>query len=106
MNLKADADIGNRIQHAVALGLGQLPLWLRWWVRAHLIPPRPVVLCTNPDCATRARFWLVTDHIGLDDAPFRIVFDGSEFGLEITLEDGVAYLVHRVASFAEAVRCL
>jgi hypothetical protein len=106
MNLHVGQDIDERIQQEVAEGLSELPIWLRWWVRAHLIPPRPVVLCTDPDCAARATFWLVTDHVGLDDAAFRIVFDGSGFGLELTLEDGVAYLVHRAARLAEAVDCL
>jgi hypothetical protein len=106
MNVRADAGISDRIQRAVTEGLNQLPLWLRWWVRAHLVEPRAIMLCTDADTGTCAAFWQITDHVGLDDAPFRIVYDGSVFGLEMRLEDGVSYLVHRAASFAEAVECM
>jgi hypothetical protein len=108
MNLQADASssVSLQIQRAITAALNELPLGMRWWVRAHLIEPRSVELCTSADTGTHATFWLVTDHVGLDDAPFRIVFGGSAFGLEITLEDGVSYLVHRSASFAEAVASL
>jgi hypothetical protein len=109
MTLQAQASaspVSGQVHREVTAALNELPLWLRWWVRAHLVEPRPVELCTNPDTGAHGTFWLVTDHVGLDDAPFRIVFDGTGFGLEMTLEDGVAYLVHRAASFAEAVECM
>jgi hypothetical protein len=106
MNLEEHACVTARIQQDVADGLEHSPLWLRWWVRAHLVEPRPIVLCTNPATGTRGTVWLVTDDAGLDDSPLRIVFDGSQFGLEVRLEDGVSYLVHRAASFNEAVECL
>lgn len=107
MNLQADAcGVARQIQLAVSTGLDELCLGMRCWVRAHLVAPRSIVLCTNPDTGEQATFWLVTDHVGIDDAVFRIVFDGTEFGLEITLEDGVSYFVHRSASFAAAVQSM
>jgi hypothetical protein len=106
MILQTDTSINARVQQAVRDASKELPPSLRVWVWAHLVEPTQVVLCTNRDTGTQAPFWLVTDHVGLDDAPFRIVFDGRQFGLELTLEDGVAYLIHRAASLAQAVECL
>ncbi len=108
MNLQADASaaVSLQIQRAVDTSLNELSVCLRWWVRAHLIAPRSIVLCTHGNSGTHEVFWLVTDHVGLDDAPLRVVFDGSAFGLEMTLEDGVSYLVHRAASFAEAAQSI
>jgi hypothetical protein len=104
-NLPLDA-VRSRIAAAVRAELNTLPVWLRTWVRMHLVVPRPITLCTDPDTAARAHFWLVTDHVGLDDSPMRIVWDEQGFGLETTLEDGVAYLACRTASFADAVGAL
>ena len=108
MHLHADVSDLTRcqIQRAVTAALTQLPLGLRYWVRAHLVEPRSIILCTSPDTWTHATFWLVTDDVGFDDTPMRIVFDGTAFGLAMTLEDGVSYFVHRSASFAEAVESM
>jgi hypothetical protein len=108
MATQADASdsVISRIQRTVIAALDDLPIGMRWWVRAHLIEPRFVVLCTDPDVGTCAGFWLVTDHMGIEDAPFRVVSDGTVFGLEITLDDGVSYLVHRSASFADAIEAM
>jgi hypothetical protein len=106
MSVHTEEGIAERIRAEVNGALNDLPLWLRWWVRAHLIDPRPIYLCTNAETGAHGSFWLVTDHVGMDDAPFRVVYDSGGFGLEMMLEDGLSYLVHRASSFAEAVECM
>ena len=106
MSHEIDAIARVRFLRAVNEALPQLTLSLRVWLEVHLIVPRAHELCTNRDHGTRETVWLITDHTGAGDAPFRIVFDGLAFGLEITLEDGVSYLVHRSPSLVDAVECL
>ena len=108
MNQHAEvsANVNLRIKWAVTAAIDEVPREMRWWLRAHLVEPRAVVLCTSSDTGTREAFWLVTDHVGLDDAPCRIVFDGIAFGLEMTFDDGVSYLVHRFGSLTEAVQSI
>jgi hypothetical protein len=106
MILQTNTSIDARVRQAVREASNKLAPSLRCWVKAHLVEPRPIELCTNQGTGTHAAFWLVTDHVGIDDAPLRIVFDGNQFGLEMTLEDGVSHLIHRASSFAEAVQCM
>jgi hypothetical protein len=90
----------------VAKGMRTLPCGLRDWVEAHLVVPRPIVLSRDPDGQREETFWLVTDHVGVDDAPCRIVFNREElaFGLAMTLENGRECFIGQVASFADAVQ--
>jgi hypothetical protein len=98
--------VRTRIRDAIDQDLTGLQPWLRAWVSAHLIDPHPVTLVTDPDTGAHARFWLVTDHVGLDDSAMRVVWDEAGFGLETTLDDGVSYLARRARSFADAVTSL
>jgi hypothetical protein len=81
---------------------------LRSWVDAHLIAPRQVRLVLDAHETSFKDVWLVTDHIGVDDSSYRIVYDheADAFGLECTLDSGVEWYMGNCGSFAEAVENL
>jgi hypothetical protein len=94
------------IDDEISRDLERLPPALARWVHSHLVAPSPIVLSTDPDGRIMRTFWLVTDHIGSDDAPCRVVFDGVAFGLAITVDSGVEWYVGPIGSFAKAVQNL
>ena len=86
--------------------LPTLPDNLRSWAERHLIAPREVTVWRDPERTTAATVWLLTDHVGHEDASARVVFDPAmqAFGLEMTLEDGTEwYMGAREGGFADAV---
>ena len=78
---------------------------LRSWARNHLIQPRRVRLSIDPEGNSLKPFWLVTDHVGIDDSAYRIAYDESErvFGLELTLDTGVEWYCGPHGTFFETV---
>jgi hypothetical protein len=96
--------VADLIAEAVAKEMPSLPSCLRYWVQAHLVTPRPILLSRDSEGHSTASYWLVTDHVGIDDAPCRVVFDGDAFGLAMTLENGTECFMGRAASFADAVQ--
>jgi hypothetical protein len=95
-----------QVEQLMARSIEGLPFCQRWWLRAHLIDPRPIMLRIDPATISYLPSWLVTDHIGLDDAPFRVVCDGSSFGLELALDDGDSYAARLSLTLEEAVSSL
>ena len=94
--------IGAKITEAAPL----LAPHLRSWVDEHLIAPRQVRLALDADGTSFKDVWLVTDHIGVNDSSYRIVYDheADAFGLECTLDSGVEWYMGNYGSFAEAVQ--
>ena len=84
---------------------GQLDPSTREWLRAHLIPPRPIALSRKTDGKMTEEFWLVTDHNGRQDASFRIVFDDAmrRYGIECTILNNISLFAGYRASLIDAV---
>ena len=84
---------------------GQLDASTRDWLRAHLIPPRPIELARKTSGENTEQFWLITDHNGRDDASFRIVFDEStrKYGIECTILNNISLFAGFRASLVDAV---
>ncbi|SRR6266566_3719370 len=76
--------IPESIKMKVAEGLAVMAPHLQEWLRTHLIEPRPVRISAGPNGNSMKDLWLVTDHVGEEDASCRIVYDegNQEFGLE------------------------
>lgn len=94
------------IRARVAADLPRLGRSLRAWAEAHLIPPRLVELAGDPDGKTRVLVWLVTDHVGREDANYRVVYDpdAAAFGLEMTLSSGMQwYMGPHEGGFADVI---
>jgi hypothetical protein len=84
---------------------GSLPPSIRDWLRAHLIPPKPIALARKTDGKDSEQFWLITDHNGRDDASFRIVFDDASqrYGIECTILNDISLFAGFRASLVDAV---
>lgn len=80
MSHEIDAIARVHFLRAVNEALPQLSATLRAWLEVHMVVPRAHEVCTNRDHGTRETVWLVTDHTGVGDQLFRIVFDGLAFG--------------------------
>lgn len=82
---RAERAMTKRIAAKVGSSMPELDPHLHAWARAHLVEPRRIELFMQ-DRGTRL-FWLVTDHVGSDDANCRVVYDPhlDRFGLEFTL---------------------
>ena len=81
----------------------------RAWLDKHLITPREITLWLQDDRQAQKNLWLVTDHTGVNDSPYRIVFDepNNMFGLEMTSDDGTEfYLGPHALEFSEVVDLL
>ena len=83
----------------------QLDVRTRDWLRAHLVPPRPIELARKTDGESTEAFWLITDHIGREDASFRIVFDDvmRRYGIECTILNNICLFAGFRASLVDAV---
>jgi len=94
-------EIGARINE----GAPSLAPHLRSWVAAHLIVPRQVRFALDPNGTAFKDLWLVTDHNGVNDSSYRIVYDQEtdEFGLECTMDSGIEWYMGNYGSFAETV---
>jgi hypothetical protein len=94
-----------RIRAKISESVVLLAPHLRSWAEAHLIAPRQVRLSLDPDGTSSKDLWLVTDHVGTNDASYRVVYDDETdgFGLECTLETGVEWYMGDYGSFAETV---
>jgi len=95
-----------QIRGRITEGSPSLEPHLRSWVDAHLIEPRLVRLALDVDGTSFKDLWLVTDHIGVNDSSYRIVYDldADAFGLECTLDSGIEWYMGNYGSFAEAVQ--
>ena len=84
---------------------GQMDVSTRDWLRAHLIPPRPIELARKTGGENTEQFWLITDHNGRQDANFRIVFDDvmRRYGIECTILNNISLFAGFRASLVEAV---
>lgn len=83
----------------------QLDVQTRDWLRAHLVPPRPIELARKTDGESTETFWLITDHTGREDASFRIVFDDvmRRYGIECTILNNICLFAGFRASLVDAV---
>lgn len=84
---------------------GALSPGTREWLRAHLVPPRPIDLARKTSGESTEQFWLITDHNGRDNASFRIVFDDVEkrYGIECTILNDICLFAGYRASLVDAV---
>jgi hypothetical protein len=75
--------------------LDALPETTRAWFAAHRISPRVASLARNSDGTDLINVWLITDHTGDNDSPYRVYFDESKnrFGRECLLDTGVPLLL-------------
>jgi hypothetical protein len=94
-----------QISDSVNSAMPKLASHLKDWVQAHLTMPRRITLATDHDGLECAEFWLVTDHIGVNDSSYRIVCDDSMgmFGIECTLESGAHWMMGISGDFVKAV---
>ena len=97
-----------RIAAHVAATLQRVDGVLRAWVDAHLIEPRQIESLVDRDLAATKRVWLVTGHIGIEDASYRVVYDEGmdTYGLETTLADGRSWYMGPYGTFVEAVEAM
>src|SRR5262245_13545378 len=75
--------------------LNHLEAHLRAWFEAHRVPVREITCLDHPDKESVTTLWLVTDHTGIKDAGYRVVYDPTRewFGLETTLQDGRSWYI-------------
>ena len=92
----------------VAEGLAVMAPRLKKWFRTHLVEPRLVRISADPNGNSPKDLWLVTDHVGEEDASCRIVYDeGNQvFGLETTLDSGVEWYMGSYGSFSKTVESM
>lgn len=94
-----------KLKSAIQLDLTKLAPHLKAWAESHLTTLRAVDLFTSPEGPESLEFILVTDHTGLKDANYRIVFNPrtNQFGLETTIEGGRCWFLGDYGSFSETV---
>lgn len=97
--------IHEQVHRLVNATIASLPEHLAAWALAHLITPRPVQLASDPEGHDEATYWLVTDHSGIEDSSYRVVYDAElgEFGLECTWEGGTGWFMGIYGSFADSI---
>jgi hypothetical protein len=63
----------------------------RHWFASHRVEPKPISIAETSEGTARAEFWLLTDHTGVDDSSFRIIYDEARkrFGRECVLENDI-----------------
>jgi hypothetical protein len=93
------------INMSIAEGLAVLAPHLQDWLRAHLVPPRPIQVSVDLEGNSFKDLWLITDHTGKQDSSYRIVYDENNqmFGLESTLDTGIEWYMGSYGSFSETV---
>ena len=96
----------DRIRAKISEGIALLAPHLRSWADEHLIAPRQVRLALDANGTSFRDLWLVTNHVGINDSSYRVVYDDDTdaFGLECTLDSGVEWYMGNYGSFAEAVQ--
>jgi hypothetical protein len=101
----SEQEIIQRIKKLVEEDLPNLPPHIREWTIEHLVKPRQVDLSLESNGEGIIKLWLVTDHVGKNDASCRVVFDNEKgwFGLEMTLVNGVNWFMGFYGDFTEAV---
>jgi hypothetical protein len=102
-------ELAAHIQALVAAELATLEPNLQSWAREHIIAPRLERLAADPEGRASVPVWLVTDHTGVRDSSYRVVYDParSAFGLECTLQSGVRwYMGPYQGGFADVVRAM
>ncbi|WP_115717620.1 hypothetical protein [Gallaecimonas mangrovi] len=72
---------------------------------AHRIKPRRVMLSTKNDGSDWVECYLVTDHNGVNDSPFRIGYDPSykQFIREVLIENDVSLYLGRYPDLESAL---
>ena len=100
--------VRERIERLVEQGLGELTPHLRAWAESHLITPKRVRLFDSIESPETFPCWLVTDHKGVNDSSYRVVYDENrnQFGFEVKLADGRELFMGWIGSFAETVENL
>ena len=95
-----------RIRENISDGVAMLAPHVRSWVDEHLIAPRQTRFALDANGTSFKDLWLVTDHVGVHDSSYRIVYDDETdaFGLECTLDSGVEWYMGNYGSFAETVQ--
>ena len=88
--------------------LSKLPPHLRDWGKAHSTNPRRITFYTNLETGEMDSGWLVTDHTGIQDSSYRIIYDEAfdMFGLITELQDGRVYCLGLYGGFAETVESM
>ena len=63
---------------------------------------------SDPDGADSLRVWLVTDHVGDQDASSRVAYDPARkvFGLVMDLQNGVVWYMGPCESLCDAVESI
>ncbi|MBI1925690.1 hypothetical protein HYR99_15725 [Candidatus Poribacteria bacterium] len=85
-----------------------MPRHLRDWGKAHLIAPRRITFYPNLETSDMDSCWLVTDHTGVQDAGYRVIYDEAldMFGLITELHDGRVYCLGFYGGFAETIESM
>ncbi len=98
-------EVKRLIVKRVKKDLSKLPPHLRDWGKAHVINPRRITFCTNLETGETDSGWLVTDHIGVQDSGYRVIYDEAldMFGLITELQDGRVYGLGFYGDFAETI---
>lgn len=60
---------------------------IRRWVMNHLIKPKKIDLFSDFNCVNQKEYWLITDHTGIDDASYRVIYCEIEKGFGLEMED-------------------
>src|SRR5258706_728437 len=99
-----ESEVSARVD-AAAQAFDWLSAEYREWFDAHRIEPRLISLAHDSDGASREDFWLLTDHTGSNDSPYRIVFDPnlSRFGRECLLNTDLPLFLGRYPSLQDAL---
>ncbi len=81
---------------------------LRLWANAHLIKPHVITASCKPDRVEPKSLYLITDHIGVNDSNYRIVYDedAAQYGLECTTSAGISWYMGPYGSFSKALRSM
>ena len=101
----SEHNIIDHINELVHKELPSLAPHLKEWAEQHLVTPYQVTISKDPGGLEEIKLWLVTDHTGHQDSSSRVVFDADvdEFGLEMTLSNGVAWFMGIYGGFTETV---
>lgn len=100
-----DKNIKSEINKIVKEEMIKMPEHFVRWLRAHLIEPKKAVLFKDFFSTEMAEYWLVTDHNGVEDSNYRIIYSevDSLFGLEMTTKDGKSVMMGIYGGFTETV---
>ena len=103
-----DPDIPTRVSAHVREVANRVSIEEQAWLRSHVVTPRLIRLSNSLSGPETIGVWLVTDHIGVNDASYRIVYlaENDAFGYECTLEDDREFFVGQVGTLEDALEGL